>query len=264
MRFPNPEGPRHLARSLRRIIKALLPSPVLRWRDAHLRRYAGRPAVGCVKFGNFRRLLPISERFGYDRGQPVDRYYIERFLACHAHDVQGRVLEVGEDTYTRRFGGARVTVCDVLHVQEGSPGATIVADLARGNHLPSNTFDCIILTQTLQFIYDARAAIATLHRILKPGGVLLATVPGITRIEAYDWGDSWYWNFTSHSIYRLLGEAFPSTHYSVESFGNVLAAAAFLYGLAAEELLPEELEARDPRYEVCITIRAVKPEGEWT
>ena len=37
---------------------------------------------------------PVSDHWGWDRGTPVDRYYIEQFLAEHAADVRGRVLEV--------------------------------------------------------------------------------------------------------------------------------------------------------------------------
>ena len=51
-------------------------------------------------------LEPVSRSFGFDRGTPVDRRYIEQFLARHAAAIRGDVLEVGDDGYTRRFGGA--------------------------------------------------------------------------------------------------------------------------------------------------------------
>ena len=215
--------------------------------------------LGRVDFGSLRRLIPISEDFGVDRGGPVDRYYIENFLAARSSDVRGRVLEIGESTYTRRYGGDRVTKIDVLHVVEGDPQATIIADLASADHVPSDSFDCIILTQTLQLIYDVRAAVRTIYRILKPGGVLLATFPGITQTYDLEWGGTWYWNFTNVSARRLFGEAFPAANVTVETFGNVLAAVSFLHGVAAEELTVEELDYRDPAYDVTITVRARKP-----
>jgi SAM-dependent methyltransferase len=147
----------------------------------------------------------------------------------------------------------------VLHVAEGNPQATIVADLARADHIPSNAFDCVVLTQTLHLIYDARSAVQTLHRILRPGGVLLATFPGISNIARDQWGDRWYWAFTSRSARRLFEEVFPAESVRVEAHGNVFAAIAFLHGMATEELRREELEYRDPSYEVLITLRAVKP-----
>ena len=213
-----------------------------------------------IKFGDFRRLRPISQQWGFDRGLPVDRYYIDNFLARNEADVQGRVLEIGDDSYTRKFGGDRVTAIDVLHPHEGSAQATIVADLANAAHVPSDQFDCIIFTQTLQLIYDTKAALATLGRILKPGGVLLATFPGITHIGDYQWQNSWYWNFTSHSARRLFDESFGSDHVRIETHGNVLAATAFLHGLAAEELTTAELDVHDPIYEVLLAVRAVRAE----
>jgi SAM-dependent methyltransferase len=241
-------------------LKALLPVRARRWLRAKQRRLEQWPPVGFVRFGSLRRLQPISRVFGLDRGVCIDRYYIENFLAQHAEDIRGHVLEIGEDTYTRRFGGDRVARSDVLHVQEGNPKATVVADLTCADSIPSDAFDCIIFTQTLQFIYDVRAAIRHLHRILKPGGVLLATFPGISQISRYDmdrWGD--YWRFTTLSARRLFEEVFPPGKVTVRAYGNVLAAVAFLHGLAAEELRREELDYHDPDYELIITLRALKP-----
>ena len=79
-----------------------------------------------------RQVKPVSRYWGYDRGQPIDRYYIEKFLAANAEHIRGRVLEIGDKSYTRQYGGEHVTVSDVLHVIEGNPAATIVGDLAKG------------------------------------------------------------------------------------------------------------------------------------
>ncbi|MEM9162573.1 MAG: methyltransferase domain-containing protein [Cyanobacteria bacterium P01_F01_bin.4] len=232
-----------------------LSAPV-RWLKA---KRQGQPAVGRVNLGSLGRIKPISQEFGFDRGLPVDRYYIENFLKRHASDIQGHVLEIKEPLYTYRFGGDRVTKSDILHVEAGNPQATLVADLTQADHLPSATFDCIIFTQTLQFIYDAAAAVKTLHRILKPGGVLLATVSGISQISKEDmenWGQ--YWSFTDLSIQRLFEDVFEPTHVDVTAYGNVLGAIAFLHGLAIEELETSKLDHHDPEYQVLISARAVK------
>ena len=204
--------------------------------------------MSWVRFGDLRRTQPISREYGYDRGQPVDRYYIERFLSRHANEIHGRVIEIGDAAYTRQFGGTHVTKSDVLHVDESNPTATIVGDLADGDHIPASTFDCFVLTQTLQLIYDVRAALATVYRILKPGGVVLATVPGISQISNDEWGKTWYWAFTSLSARCLFEEVFPKGSVQVESHGNVLAATAFLQGLATHELRQEELDFADREY----------------
>ena len=218
----------------------------------------GKPA-GAFRFGDLRRLTPVSRAFGFERGRPVDRYYIERFLAEHAGDIHGRVLEVGDNQYTLQFGAGQVTQSDIVNLVDDNPRATIIADLSRGDQIPAGSFDCFIFTQTLQFIYDCRAAVRTLHRVLKPGGVLLASFPVISQICRYDmdrWGD--YWRFTSASVERLLSEQFSPGQVQVNAHGNILAAVCFMHGLAAEDLTPQELDFYDPDYQIVITARAVK------
>jgi glycosyltransferase involved in cell wall biosynthesis len=212
-----------------------------------------------VSFGSLRGTEPFSRKFGFDRGMPVDRYYIEGFLASNAAHVQGRVLEIGDDAYSKRFGGARIRQQDVLHNVPGSPGVTITADLADAPQIPANTFDCIIFTQTLHYIFDLQSAVRTLYRILKPGGVLLATLPGISQIcRDQENKQSDCWRFTDVSTRRLFGERFGEAHIRVETRGNVLAATAFLQGLAAEDLTPGELDHLDPDYQLTITVAATK------
>jgi len=208
--------------------------------------------------GDLRRLTPIDPNWGFERGTPIDRVYVERFVGAHAADIRGRVLEIAAPDYTNRFG-KDVAQVDILMATEGNPEATLVGDLANAPHIPADTFDCAIVTQTLQFVWDTRAALATLHRVLAPGGVLLATVPGLTKIsppEDEEYGE--WWHFTARSVQRLAEEAFGDGNVEARSYGNVLSATAFLYGLAASDLRPEELDARDRLYEVTIGLRAVK------
>ena len=216
--------------------------------------------VGKVDFGHLRRLQPIHDDYGWLTGQVIDRYYIEKFLTRYSQDIQGRVLEIGIDDYTIKFGGKKVTKSDVLHYVEGNPKATIVADLTKADNIPSNTFDCIIITQTLQMIFDVRLAIKHLHRILKPGGVILVTSHGTSKIGRFLGIDAWgtYWHFTCQSKRFLFEEFFQPNNVNVEAWGNLLSATAFLYGLVVEDLKMEELDYQDPRYEVLIGVRAVK------
>jgi SAM-dependent methyltransferase len=203
---------------------------------------------------------PVSRLFGYDRGTPVDRFYIERFLERNSDSIRGRVLEIGDDSYTRRFGGDRVTRRDVLHVHNGNPRATIVGDLASADTIPSETFDCAIITQTLQFLFDPLAGLRTLHRILRPGGTLLLTVPGLTVVspEADEWSDLWLWSFTPASIRKSMEQAFQPGLWAVQVYGNVLAGVCALQGIALEDISAAELEPHDPAYPIIISVRAGK------
>lgn len=240
---------------LRRIVRRLLPLSVRR----SLVRATRWPPVGTVDFGDLRRVTPISRSWGGDRGLPVDRYYIEQFLAAWSADIHGRVLEIGDNAYTLRFGGDRVEQSEILHAAPGNPKATYVDDLSSGQILPDAAFDCVICTQTLHLIPDLAGSLRTLRRIIKPGGVLLATVPGISQIyrdEEDRWGD--YWRLTDKAAMWLTEGAFGSGGVRVEVRGNVLSAVAFLHGVAAQELTPEELETRDPAYQVSLGVRAVR------
>jgi SAM-dependent methyltransferase len=251
-----------LADAARAIATRLLPLKLREGLRTVQRRYRLQSVpVGSVDYGSLRRLSPISPIFGKDRDLiSVERWYIERFLEAHAADIRGRALELGDPAYILKFGGDRVTQIDVLHYVEGNPQATIVADLTNAGHIPDDSFDCLIITQTLQMIYDVPAAIKTLHRILKPGGVALVTSHGISRVARREGVDDWgeYWHFTSQSSRRLFGEVFDPAKVTVGTYGNILSTIANLHGLAASELELQELSYLDPNYELLITVRAEK------
>lgn len=214
---------------------------------------------GRVEFGDLRRTAPISPVWGLDRGIPLDRYYIHRFLDRHRSDIRGRVLEVKDPGYTLAFGADRVTACDVLDVDPANARATVVADLSRADAIADDTYDCFILTQTLGVIYDVAGSLRHAVRILKPGGVLLCTLPAAGRISYEEGLDGDYWRFAEGSVRRLFSEALPPDAFEVTGHGNVLACTAFLYGLAPQELTAAELDTVDPYFPLVYTVRAVKP-----
>jgi len=230
------------------------PSSQARSNRQRLMRRLMRPAW----LGTLRRTKPLSDHWGYDRGTPVDRYYIECFLEAHRSDIHGHVLEIKDSTYTDRFG-RNVARQDVLDIDPGNPHVTLVADLAAADSIPADTFDCFILTQTLQFVSDLSAAITHIHRMLRPGGVLLCTVPGISRVErAYSATD--YWRFTPAACSLLFNDVFGAEQVTICAYGNVLTAMAFLTGMAAEELSRRELATRAEYFPVTIATRAKKRE----
>jgi SAM-dependent methyltransferase len=254
---------------IRRLLQRRLSADQFRRIDLLTKRLKARPPVGLLRFGSLRRVTPVDRAFGAARGTPIDRYYIEQFLKAQGAsgsrirgDIQGRVLEVGDAQYTEKFGGTLgsvVTVSDVLHTDPLHTAATVIGDLLRPAELPEASYDCVICTQVLLLIFDVRTAMRSLHRMLREGGVLLLTVPGISQIchpDADFWGD--YWRFTSLSVRRLAEEVFAPENVTVRTYGNVLTAASFLYGACAEDLRRWELDSHDPDYEVTIALRAVK------
>lgn len=244
---------------VRALAAAVLPATLV----ASVRRKrfrTARPPVGWVRFGSLRRTTPVSTAFGLDRGAAIDRRYIARFLDDHRGDIRGRVLEVGDARYTTAFGDDRVTRSDVLHAIAGNPAATIVGDLGSGAGIADASFDCVILTQVLQYVPNVDGAIAQVRRMLAPGGVALVVLPALARIDrghAGDWDDWWRW--TERSAREQFARVFGDAQVEVRAYGNVLAACSFLMGLAQEDLRPEDIDACDPDYPIVITVRATRP-----
>jgi methyltransferase family protein len=219
----------------------------------HLKRLLHKP-----KWYDLRSTEPISRAFGYDRGLPVGRYYIDKFLSNNRHYIRGHVLEVSEDKYIKRFGGD-VLSYDILHYTHENPKATIVGDLTDLSTLPNDKYDCFICPQTVNFIYNFHEAIKGIYYLLAEGGVVLTTLAGLMQISRYDmdkWGD--YWRFTTLSAYKLFSNVFGENNVKVDFFGNVLASLAVLEGITSEELTPEELYVKDEDYQIIVTVVATK------
>ncbi len=149
-----------------------------------------------------RRTTPLYRGFGYHRGTPVDRYYIERFLAGHAEVTRGDGLQVAEDGYVSWFGAGRLRSATTFHLANRAP-RRVVGDITQPDALPEGVFNCFICTQTLNFVPDVHSSMRGWRRLLKPGGHLLLTGAGTSQVSRYDadrWGD--YWQFSQQGLAR--------------------------------------------------------------
>jgi len=207
------------------------------------------------RWGNLRRLRPFSDTFGFDRGTPVDRYYLHRFLEAHRDLIRGDVLEIQTTGFAARYGRDLHRVDSVDIAPEFRP--TFVCDLAHsGDVLPSSSYDCFLLPNTLQHLREPEAALSHALRVLKPGGVILASSAGLLPLTG-DVPD--YQRLSEAGWSQLAGRVWKGCDVRVESYGNCLVAVAAMLGLTLEELTREELDARDPRYPVLIVVRCRKP-----
>lgn len=203
---------------------------------------------------------PVSNMFGSERGKAVDRYYIEKFLEENTDDIRGTVLEVANDTYTKMFGGSKVKNSIISHVK-GWGNRSIKCNFETGEGVQEELADCIICTQTLQYIFDLKSAINNIYKMLKPGGVALITVPGIKPLCEYDnekWGE--FWSFTAKSMEKLCKLVCLPGNYEVFQFGNAKIATAYLYGVCCEDLSNEDFEYQDVQYPFLISARIKKEE----
>ncbi len=215
-----------------------------------------------VDWGDLRRTTPLSSDWGYDRGLPIDRRYIEDFLSSHADDIHGSILEVQEADYSRRFGAEGVKSSDVVDLSPDNPRAHVVADLRQAANISANRYDCVILTQTAHVIDDMASVVSECYRILKPGGTLLLTVPCVSRVCLEYGPEGDFWRLTEAGTRALFYEVFPPQGVETRVYGNVMTATAFLYGLATDELSEEEFADTDPYHPLLIGVRAVKPKGD--
>jgi len=200
-------------------------------------------------------VTPFSSNFGFDRGTPVDRYYLHRFLDAHRDRVTGDVLEIQLPDCATRYGRN----LGAVHTVDINPAhrPTYVCDLARaGGVIPSDRYDCVLLPNTLCVLRDIDECLRQALRVLKPGGALLASTAGFVPLSA-DAPD--YWHLSAAGWLEITGRVWPGCDVRVESHGNCLAATAAMLGLAHEELEPAELDVVDPRYPVLITLFCEKP-----
>jgi SAM-dependent methyltransferase len=200
---------------------------------------------------------PLSAHWGRERGTPIDRWFIERFLAEHAVDIRGDVLEVKDDGYTTRFG-VGVESSAVLDVEPANPAATVVADLGEPSAFPRERYDCFVLTQTLQFVYDLEAAVESVYACLRRGGVCLATVPVVSRLNRPETNRGEFWRLAPAACERLFANRFGADAVEVTAYGNAAACVAFLAGAAAEELSAGTLSRPHPLFPLLVGVRAQK------
>lgn len=222
-----------------------------------LRRFIIRPQCNV-----YHGMVPVSRKFGFERGQPIDRYFIENFLRNHSSHICGSVSEFGDTTYTDQFGldvTRSITISNDT-IAQNTNDDVIYGDISDPNFsYGKDLLDCIICTNVLNFIFNVDASVATMAQMIKPeGGVVLATLSSSGPISRFDydrWGD--YWRFTDMSARHLFEKYFEDV--SVTIFGNFGLCVAFYDGQSVEDLNPEIFNEVDPDYQLTIGIVAKNP-----
>jgi hypothetical protein len=205
--------------------------------------------LGRPRWGNLRRVTPFSSYFGFDRGTPLDRYYVDKVMRANAGLITGRVLEIQAPGHVHRYGHEVIEA----HSLDINPAVapTYLCDLAAADIVPSASYDCFLLPNTLPFLKDLEGALREARRIVRSGGAIIATVPCLVPLIP---DGPEYWHPTAEGCRVLAARVWPDCRVEVTAYGNCLAAAATMYGLALEELTAAELEVTDPRFPVIVGI----------
>lgn len=180
------------------------------------------------------------------------RFYIDRFLERYAAESRGRFLEFGDARYKIAFPSAQIERYDVLNIAEG-PDVTVVGDIQSCPQIADNTYDVVVCTQVLEHVPNPFRAAAELHRILKPGGRLLLTVPAAYPYHAVPQD---YWRFTRDSLQLLFGELFREVQ--IEPWGNRVVVVAAYWYWAYDQLPRDALLRRDPDNPQILSVYARK------
>jgi len=202
---------------------------------------------------------PFSETFGFDRGTPIDRFYMQRFLDEHTAAIRGDAGEIAGSDYLQKYGAGRLRRVEVIDIDPANPRATLIADLAEPDSLPSASFDCLVVLQTLQYTEQPEVALAGCLRALRPGGTLLVAVPALAPHDQREAETADHWRFWPAGVESMLRRLAPDMRHQVSGYGNLVAALAFLHGLSAEELESSELLANDPRFPIVVCARTDRP-----
>jgi len=200
-------------------------------------------------------LKPMSRKFGFDRGKPIDRVYIEKFLKRNTKSIRGNVLEINTDAYTKKYGAEKVTNIDILDIDSNNKSATIIGDLRDLSSIKDNTYDSLLITQTFGVIDEYQKAVLECHRILKPGGVLLATVSAMAPLHQRS---SSYWRFNPLGAKYAFSKVFGANNVTISEFGNFHTGLAFWMGMAAEDIDEKVFDKKDPEYPFILGIKAIK------
>ncbi len=163
----------------------------------------------------------------------VRRHHLDQALCQLSPHMRGRVVEVGGGRIAHR-GGFRPPTPMAAHGNNESP-CWLTVDIApdRSPHLQADaqslpfasaSFDMCVALEMLEYVPIPSKALEEFHRILRPGGVLILSVPFMHRQDAAN--DLWRW--TSAGITRLVVDA----GFAVEKMETQAAA----FGVAANIL----------------------------
>lgn len=116
------------------------------------------------------------------------REYLDSFLFENVSAMQGEVLDVGGRRKQKR-GLFRPPVEKVTSWKYLNPDPASEPDLvatAEALPLPASSADTVVMTEVLEYVSDPLQALREVHRVLRPGGTALVSVPLLSPIHG-DW-----------------------------------------------------------------------------
>jgi hypothetical protein len=211
-----------------------------RWRSRTSRRW--HP----VEFGDFDRGLPSLDRDEISVYDALVRRFLRPRLAAFA--APGLVFGPdGEPGWTDVLPAA----VDVKILRATEPSEADLAAVA--------SVGWVVLDRTLQWVPEMPDALDAVVGRMRPGAALVTFFTGIARAESENRAP--LWTVAPYAARRLHEEGRDLERVSVEQYGNVTLALAWIYRLPADDLTERELAAVDPAYPVLVAVTASKRGG---
>ena len=203
------------------------------------------PARGKVDWGQLRIAEPVCRNFGFSRGTPIDRYYLHRFVGEIRSQVKGKTLEVGGVVSNAGYYGFGHTTD--YHVRLTSHPLMLIlpATAHDASLIATDTFDSVVCFNVLEHCAKPWIVVENIDRWLRKGGKAFCMVPNAQRIYSLPCD---YWR-PLPSACEIMFSMFARVRIHV--YGNLITHTASHYGIACEELKPEELESSAPRLSRC-------------
>lgn len=208
------------------------------------------PAVNTIDWGDLRRKFPLCNLFGFTRGVPIDRYYLEKFISEIRLEVVGTVLEVGGVLVNRElYQFSNATEYLTLDV-EARPGISKVGDIHNPATIEFESLDTVVIFNVLEHCYDPWLAVKNIYSWLKVGGKCFCMVPNSQKIHDIP---ADYWRILPDGMKQIFQD-FPQQKLYV--YGNPMSVIANFLGISAGELSPKELDDFHPDYPsiTCIVV----------
>lgn len=205
---------------------------------------------GSIDFGALSPGHPLCPFFGFLRGTPIDRHYLDAFVREFRSRIVGRTLEIGGTPETRtRHRLTRVTRFLTVDADPASQ-ANYVGDVHTSTLFPRARFDTILAFNVLEHCRDPGRVVRNVRAWLKPGGAFLCMVPNAQRIHQVPKD---YWRPLPDAL-EFLTREFGERQFRM--YGNLTTTIASLAGASFEDVPPSYFQWHDERYPVATCVVA--------
>ena len=209
------------------------------------------PKINTIDWGDLKRRFPLCNLFGFTRGIPIDRYYLDKFISEIRPQVTGTVLEVGGLLQNRElYQFSQATEYHTLDIA-ANPGVTQIGDVHDLAMFKPNSLDAVVIFNVLEHCHNPWIVVKNIYIWLKEGGKCFCMVPSAQRLHDFP-GD--YWRPLPDGMQQLFQDFRQRKLYV---YGNPMTVIASFMGISAQELSHEELNDFHPDYPVttCMVAR---------